>query len=83
MCSSHHTQKAINLHHEQVTAGRERRRQRQEEQDAERRARWERTRKQARWHYFMVMALAVTLWAAWMMTAVTGTYYVLNFLAAG
>lgn len=80
--SSHHTQKAINLHHDQVNAARERRLLRKRDQQ-ERQLKYQQRRAEARWKYFFIMALAVSVWAGWQMTIVTGTYYVLKFLNAG
>ena len=45
--SSHHSQKAINLHHQQVSAGKERRKEKQ----AERLQRYLNQRKEAIWQY--------------------------------
>lgn len=81
--SSHHTQKAINLHHDQVNAARERRMLRKQEAALERQAKYNERRRQARYKYFFIMALFISLWAAWQMTIATGTYLVLKFLNAG
>jgi len=45
--SSHHSQKAMNLHHQQVSAGKERRKEKQ----AERLQRYLNQRKEAIWQY--------------------------------
>ena len=79
---SHHTKKAVNLHHDQVNAAHERRRLRQHEM-AVRQKNYEQRRREARWKYLFIMSLAVSVWAGWQMTIVTGTYFVLKFIYAG
>ena len=58
--SSHHSQEAINLHHQQVSAGRERRMQKQEEK----RQRYLTMREEARTHYNAVLCFAF-IWFAY------------------
>lgn len=57
--SSHHTQKAINLHHQQVTAGKERRKERQ----SERLQRYLLQRKDAIWEYNFAMCMTFLCFA--------------------
>lgn len=57
--SSHHSQKAINLHHHQVTAGKERRKEKQ----AERLQRYLLQRKEAIWEYNFVMCMSFLCFA--------------------
>ena len=71
--SNHHSQKSINLHHAQVSAGKDRRRQRQDERAGGYLLRWA----EARRYQFYVVVLGVICFGYIMIASAVWMGYIL------